>query len=70
MYGNVRISSPYVIKAIGDTTYLLSTLNMKNSGFVDLMKAENLQVSVEQSKNITITKYSRDINSKYLKEEE
>ena len=69
-YGNVRISSPYVIKAIGDTTYLLSTLNMKNSGFVDLMKAENLQVSVEQSKNITITKYSRDINSKYLKEEE
>ena len=70
MYGNVRISSPYVIKAIGDTTYLLSTLNMKNSGFVDLMKAENLKVSVEQSKNITITKYSRDINSKYLKEEE
>lgn len=70
MYGNVRISSPYVIKAIGDTTYLLSTLNMKNSGFVDLMKAENLQVSVEQSKNINITKYSRDINSKYLKEEE
>lgn len=70
MYGEVRISSPYVIKAIGDTTYLLSTLNMKNSGFVDLMKAENLQISVEQSKNITIKKYSRDISSKYLKEEE
>lgn len=70
MYGKVRISSPYVIKAIGDTTYLLSTLNMKNSGFVDLMKAENLQISVEQSKNITIKKYSRDISSKYLKEEE
>lgn len=70
MYGDVRISSPYIIKAIGDTNYLLSTLNMKNSGFVDLMKSENLQISVEQSKNITIKKYSRDIDSKYLKEEE
>lgn len=70
MYGDVRISSPYVIKAIGDTSYLLSTLNMKNSGFVDLMKAENLQISVEQSKNITIKKYDREITTKYLKEEQ
>ena len=30
------------------------------------MKAENLQVSVEQSKNITITKYSRDITGLFF----
>lgn len=70
LYGDVRISSPYTIKAIGDTTYLLSTLNMKNSGFVDLCKAEGLQIDVESSKNITINKYTRDISTKYLKEEE
>ena len=70
LYGDVRISSPYTIKAIGDTTYLLSTLNMKNSGFVDLCKAEGLQIDVKKKKNITINKYTRDISTKYLKEEE
>lgn len=70
LYGDVRVSSPYVVKAIGDTSYLLSTLNMKNSGFVDMCEAEGLQISVEESKSITINKYTRDIETKYLKEVE
>lgn len=69
MYGNVRISSPYIVKAIGDTSYLTSTLNMKNSGFVDLMKSSGLEISVEESNNIVIPKYSKEMSTKYMKEE-
>lgn len=69
MYGDVRISSPYIVKAIGDTSYLTSTLNMKNSGFVDLMKSSGLEISVEESNNIVIPKYSKEMSTKYMKEE-
>ena len=69
MYGNSRIGSPYEIKAIGDRKYLTSTLNMKNSGFVDLMKSSGLNVTVKESYNITINKYNGNIKSKYMKEE-
>lgn len=67
---NVRISSPYVVKVIGDTKYLTSTLNMKNSGFVDLMKSNNLSVDVKEEKSVTIYKYTSEIKSDYIKEEE
>lgn len=30
-----RLSSPYVVKAIGNQTYLVSTLSLKNSGYID-----------------------------------
>lgn len=70
IYGNTRISSPYTIKAIGDTTYLSSTLNMKNTGFVDVMKSNGLEIKVEESKNITIEAYTKEIDSKYMKEDE
>ncbi len=69
MYGDVRISSPYIVKAIGDTSYLTSTLNMKNSGFVDLMKSSGLEISVEESNNIVIPKYNKEMSTKYMKEE-
>lgn len=67
--GEVRLNSPYEIKAIGDRKYLTSTLNMKNSGFVDLMKSNNLNVEVKESDNITIGKYTGNIKSNYIKEE-
>lgn len=67
---NARISSPYIVKAIGDKTYLSSTLNTKNSGFVDLMKINYLDISVEQSNNIQIKKYTKDIDARYMKEVE
>lgn len=68
--GTVRLNSPYIVKAIGDRKYLTSTLNMKNSGFVDLMKSNNLTVEVKEYDNITIGKYTGTIKSNYLKEEE
>ena len=70
MYGDVRISSPYVVKAIGDRKYLTSTLNLKNSGFVDLMKTDGLDIEVEQSSNIEIGKYKKTIEARYMKEDE
>lgn len=68
MNGKVRLNSPYEIKAIGDRKYLTSTLNMKNSGFVDLMKSSNLGVTVRESDNITINKYTDEIKNEYMKE--
>lgn len=69
IYGDVRISSPYTVKAIGDTSYLTSTLNMKNSGFVDLMKSSNLEITVEENNNISIPKYTKEFSTEYMKEE-
>lgn len=68
--GNTRINSPYEVKVIGDRKYLTSTLNMKNSGFVDLMKSSNLEVNVKESDNILIGKYTGSIKSNYIKEVE
>lgn len=67
---NARISSPYIVKAIGDKTYLSSTLNIKNSGYVDLMKINYLDINVEQSNNVQIKKYNKEIEAKYMKEVE
>ena len=64
-----RLSSPYVIKAIGDRKYLSSTLNTKTTGFVDLMKSNGLEVTIEESNKIEIDKYQGEITSNYLKEE-
>lgn len=63
---NARIASPYIVKAIGDKTYLSSTLNTKNSGFVDLMKINYLDINVEQSNNVQIKKYTKEIEAKYM----
>ena len=70
MYGNTRLNSPYVVKAIGDTTYLTSTLNMKNTGFVDTMKSYGLEIDVQEQSRITIDKYKGNLENKYMKGEE
>ena len=68
--GNTRISSPYEIKAIGDPKYLMSTLSMKNSGYIDQMEANGMKIDVRQENNIKINAYSGEIDSKYLQEVE
>lgn len=67
MYGDIRISSPYQVKAIGDSKYLMSTLSMKNSGYIDRIEASGMKIEVEQKNNIDIKAYHKDIESKYLK---
>lgn len=65
-----RISSPYEIKAIGNQTYLYSTLNAKN-GFIDYYTNQyDIDIKVEKQKNVTIDKTNQEVNLKYIKEGE
>ena len=63
-----RLSSPYVVKAIGNQTYLVSTLSLKNSGFIDTHSNKGQSVKLEKQRNVTIPKYIEDFTVKYMKE--
>lgn len=65
-----RIASPYVIKAIGNQTYLSSTLSLKDSGFVDRYTASGMDIKLEKGNNIKILKYNGDLKVKYMEEVE
>lgn len=65
-----RITSPYVIKAIGNQTYLSSTLSLKDSGFIDRYQASGMDIKLETNKNIRILKYNGEMKVKYMKEAE
>lgn len=65
---NQRITSPYVVKAIGNQTYLASTLSLKNSGFIDAHVNSGQSVKLEKQRNITIPKYVGNFEIKYMKE--
>ena len=65
-----RISSPYVVKAIGNTTYLSSVLSLKDSGFIDKYTSSGKTVSFETRKRIDILKYSGYMSTKYINLEE
>lgn len=63
-----RILAPYVIKAIGNQTYLESAL-LGNGGYVDQLQKYGYEVTIEKStpnKKITIDKYNKNIMSKYI----
>ena len=60
-----NISSPYVIKAIGDKTYLKSALTIKN-GYIDVKEKNDYKIKIEEKNNIKINKYSKLVNLKYI----
>lgn len=60
-----RILPPYVIKAIGNQSYLESSL-IGNGGQVDTLQKNGQDVSVEKVNKIKINKYSKDITYKYM----
>lgn len=60
-----NISSPYIVKAIGDKTHLRSALTIKN-GYYDLKEKEEYDIKIEEKTNIKINKYSKGINLKYI----
>ena len=65
--------SSFVVKAIGDQTYLSSALSLKNSGFVDTYTKLGKTVEMREEKNISILAYSGSKNQmqfKYAKEVE
>lgn len=60
-----RILAPYVIKAIGNQTYLESGL-IGNGGYVDELKKQGHDVSIEKINKIKIVKYNDEIKTKYM----
>lgn len=66
MVNRNRISSPYVIKAIGDKTYLKSAITIKN-GYMDLKDKDGYDISIQEKSNIKINKYSEKVTLKYIK---
>ena len=60
-----RILAPYIIKAIGNQSYLESAL-IGNGGHVDDMRKLGQDVSITKSNKITILKYNDEINTKYI----
>lgn len=60
-----RILAPYSIKAIGDSSYLESSLT-GNGGVVDDMKKKGQDVTIQKENNVRISKYNGDIETKYM----
>lgn len=60
-----RILAPYIIKAIGDPTYMESSL-MGNGGVVDTMKKTGQDVTIDKPTNVKILKYDGEIKTKYI----
>lgn len=60
-----RILAPYVIKAIGNQTYLESAL-LGNGGYVDELKKIGHDVSIEKVNKLEILKYNDEMKIKYM----
>ena len=62
--GVLRISSPYVVKAIGDQKYLESAITVKY-GYIDSMEANEKTVSYTLSDSVMVEKYNGDLSYEY-----
>lgn len=60
-----RMVSPYIIKAIGNQSYLESAL-VGNGGPVDEMKKIGQDVNINKSNKVKILKYNKEIKIKYI----
>ncbi len=64
-----RIVSPYVVKAIGNTTYLESALSQKQYGYIDKMLAAKKSINLEKNSLIDVVSYNGDLSFEYVKED-
>ena len=60
-----RILPPYVIKAIGNPTYLESEL-VGSGGYVDVLRKLGHDITIEPSDKVLIDKIKEDITTKYI----
>lgn len=60
-----RVVPPYVIKAIGNQTYLESALSV-NGGEVDNLGKLGHDVAIEKNDKIQIPKYNKELTTKYI----
>lgn len=58
--------SPYEVKAIGNPTYLESGLSKKQYGYIDTKLEEGKDIVLRRSDNITINKYTGNLNMEYV----
>ena len=68
-----RIVSPYVVKAIGNQTYLSSALSLKVNGFIDSYQKLGKTVKMTKERNVKIDAYygrKKLMQLNYAKEEE
>ena len=68
-----RTVSPFVVKVIGNQTYLTSALNLKNSGFIDTCKKIGKTVELSKENKVKISAYNNRKNllqQRYAKEVE
>lgn len=66
----VSITSPYIVKAIGNQTYLESGLTLKTYGYIDkTIKAYNKTAVIERLNEILIKAYDKNIELKSAQEE-
>ena len=69
MINDKRCSSPFVIKAIGDSASLESALNIRG-GVLDVLRLYNIQVNVTKYEKIKLQKFTGHISFTYAKTEE
>lgn len=60
-----REVSPYIVKAIGNPTYLESELSKKQYGYIDTKLEEGKDVILERQENILIDAYKGNLNMEY-----
>ena len=60
-----RILAPYVIKAIGDSVTLESTL-LGNGGYVETLKNIGFDVDIQRQSKVNIPHYNKEIGNKYI----
>ncbi len=63
-----RLVSPYVVKAIGNPTYLESGLSKKQYGYIDTKLTEGKDIVLERKNDIVINAYSGKLEFEYVKE--
>lgn len=59
-----KLSSPYIIKCIGEQNFLSSTLNSKD-GYIQTYTDSGINVKMELQNNIKIDKYNGNLDIKY-----
>jgi len=64
-----KVASPFVIRAIGNSQYLESAMNIKN-GIVDTLKEYGINITVERAEEVEVLKYDGTFSAKYANKAE
>jgi len=59
-------SSPFVIKAIGDSNMMSTNLQLKG-GIAELLREYGIKITIKESRNLSIPKFKGEVNFKYAK---